>query len=452
MRAMHSTGDADLQRTVAAMLARRRGEIVATMVREMQEGVPGYWMMRSAALQADLQSAVATICDTFITLLAEDRALSEQEERVLRVIGARRARQGIAVQVLRGAVLVASRVGWRYVVECFSELDPAVPAVATMGRVGERLGAFCQAALQLLTSAYHTAASQGADHGEMLAQAIAGGGGQGGAPNAMLAERFGPEVYRPHRLLLVTAFDPCADVVEGITRATVAEILELVPDAVEVPVTSSSTGHATVAAPSLAHGWRSHRPALEELAARHAALIFASGTASGPVHLRRAYERSCTLLRLARGARSAPGLVEPADLRLHNLVVEGMEDHDEFVEEVLGRVLRLPPQHRDKLLRTIASLGDVPLRGGLRAASKALGVHEKTVAYRMERIVELTGLDPDLPRHRMQLVVATDLLRLSGWRQSQGAGRVLHIDGVAVSRRGTARRPLPVSATAGAAR
>jgi hypothetical protein len=419
--------DPELRGAVAAILAERRPDMVVVMVREMQRAVPGYWRMRGTALEADLQSAVSTICDIFITLLREDRAMSEREERMLRGIGGRRARQGIAAEVLRGAVMVASRVGWRYVVECFAEMGPVPAAAATMGASGEALAAFCEATLRILASAYQTARVPGTERAELFAEVLAGPAVGSGPSATAHAERLGHDIFRPHRILLVTGFDPCDDVRDGVSRTAVAEILEALPDAVEVPVTSPLTSHATIAVPSLSHTWPERRALLDKVTIDNPVLVFVAAASCGPVHLRDAYERACRLLRLARSVCNGPGIVDGSDLRLHNLLVDGVDDHRPFVDEVLGPVLRLPAHQRDKLLDTIASLGRVPLRGGLRAASKALNVHEKTIAYRMERIVELTGLDPDLPRHRMQLVLATDLLGLSGWAQPHPRSRVVRV-------------------------
>jgi sugar diacid utilization regulator len=131
---------------------------------------------------------------------------------------------------------------------------------------------------------------------------------------------------------------------------------------------------------------------------------------AGPLH--RAYDRAATLLRLARNVAAGPRLLDAADLRLHSLLVEGTPDHEQFVDEVLGPILRLPRQQRDKLLDTVSVLCRTSLRGGLRAVAKGLDVHEKTVAYRVERVMELTGMDLDHPGHRAQFVAAVELLRL----------------------------------------
>lgn len=412
--------DAAIRRQIAERLAERRDDMVAAMMRELQRSLPGYWRLRGTGHEVDHRAMSTAMLDLFITLLRENRSLSPQEERTLRAIAARRGRQGVAVERLTASVGLAARAGWRYVVECGMELGSEPAVLATIGKIAEDIADFCNVTLQIMSPAYLT--PWGAELGvaEVLAEVLSGPELDSTPAGMAQVERLSAGLHSPHGLLLVTRLGSNAQGVADAARAAVDQLLARIPGAVDVPVSSGLTAHSTVAVPAVSPDWHWERALLEEAARECNALIFATAPATGPVRLRAVYERATSLLSVARAVFETPRVVEDVDLRLYGLLVACTSGHEHFVDEVLGPILALPVKQRDRLLETIAALRDTPLKGGLRAAARTLEVHEKTVAYRIQRIVELTSLDPDLPDHRTQLTVALDLLRLAGW--SVGAG------------------------------
>jgi DNA-binding PucR family transcriptional regulator len=62
-----------------------------------------------------------------------------------------------------------------------------------------------------------------------------------------------------------------------------------------------------------------------------------------------------------------------------------------FLELNLGRLLHEEPKQRDQLLETLRTFFDVNCSH--EAAAQRLGVHRKTISYRLAKVSELTGLD-----------------------------------------------------------
>jgi hypothetical protein len=400
---------------IAAALAASRHELVTAVPHEMHRTVPGYGSMRGSGVEADLRAALTTIFDIFVALLHDDRSLSLHEERIIRAIGARRVRQGIPAEMLRGAVSVAARVTWQRTIECAQDLDGAPGLLGTVGAVGDSLAEFCEVILRIMDSASRSGERGSPERSDLLAEVLSGPP-IGSSPVAPSGEqRLRDLLHSPHGLLLVAPLDACTDVSDDAMRAAVTALCDVLPGAIDVPVSSANTAHATLALAISSQSWAECLALAEGVVRLCPVLVFATTPVAGPARLRATYERATSLLNVARVVCTTPRVIGDVDVRLFSLLGSCGDDRDQFVDEVLGPVLRQSSTQRDRLLETIAALRNAPLRGGLRSLAKVLGVHEKTVVYRLKRIVELTRLDPDLPHQRAQLIAAFDLLRLSGW-------------------------------------
>ncbi|WP_051471028.1 GAF domain-containing protein [Patulibacter minatonensis] len=131
-----------------------------------------------------------------------------------------------------------------------------------------------------------------------------------------------------------------------------------------------------------------------------------------PRAYREARETARCLTRTGDGGRR--GVLAADDLGAARLFVAHAEraELDRFVTDVLGRLLTDDEPSAD-LLRTLQSLTDHGRN--IRHSAVALGIHENTVRYRLNRVRELTGLDVAADAHA-QLSVQTALLvlRLQG--------------------------------------
>lgn len=73
-------------------------------------------------------------------------------------------------------------------------------------------------------------------------------------------------------------------------------------------------------------------------------------------------------------------------------------------------VVRYDDQYRTELVRTLQAYLDA--NSNMNATAAAIFAHRHTVAYRLERIHELTGLDPMLSEHRERLGLGLKVNRI----------------------------------------
>ncbi len=130
---------------------------------------------------------------------------------------------------------------------------------------------------------------------------------------------------------------------------------------------------------------------------------------AGPVVLSRAvgldeaparYRATLDLLPLCSRAEPAERVVDARRLLWHKMLAsQRTEFVGDYVDEVIGPLLRLPETQRAPLMETLEALDRHG--GSVRAAAEDLFVHEKTIRYRIRRIESLTGLNalsrPDWP-------------------------------------------------------
>jgi sugar diacid utilization regulator len=96
---------------------------------------------------------------------------------------------------------------------------------------------------------------------------------------------------------------------------------------------------------------------------------------------------------------------------LVRLLASEPEQLDAFYEESVAPLARYDEQYRTDLVGTLAAYLDHD--GKLGAAATALYAHRHTVAYRLERIKELTGLDPSKYEDRERLSLGLKIHHLT---------------------------------------
>jgi sugar diacid utilization regulator len=139
-------------------------------------------------------------------------------------------------------------------------------------------------------------------------------------------------------------------------------------------------------------------------------VIGIGGACTAPEGIARTYDQARrttqTLQRLGRaGAVSAF-----EDLGIHRLLLQvpDLGELRSFAEEVLGKLSEHEHDHKSEYLVTLACYfreNNSPQR-----ASRLLHVHPNTVAYRIKRIEEITGLRLDNYRDRLIAQVALEIL------------------------------------------
>lgn len=104
------------------------------------------------------------------------------------------------------------------------------------------------------------------------------------------------------------------------------------------------------------------------------------------------YAATCDVLPAAHTADLSERIIDARKLLWRRVLAnQQVEDVSDYVEEVIGPILRLPENQRTPLLETLVSLERHD--GSVRAVAAALNIHEKTVRYRTGRIEGLTGLN-----------------------------------------------------------
>jgi sugar diacid utilization regulator len=83
-----------------------------------------------------------------------------------------------------------------------------------------------------------------------------------------------------------------------------------------------------------------------------------------------------------------------------------------FTDQVLGELLEYDRHHNADLVRTLAAF--LAHNGNLQATARELNLHVNSVAYRMQRIGAITGLDIESSEDRLLAQLALKILRGSG--------------------------------------
>jgi sugar diacid utilization regulator len=139
-------------------------------------------------------------------------------------------------------------------------------------------------------------------------------------------------------------------------------------------------------------------------------VIGIGGACTDPAEIARSYDQAHrttqTLWRLGR----AGGVAAFEDLGIHRLLLQvpDLNELRSFAGEVLGKLSEHEHEHKSEYLSTLACYfreNNSPQR-----ASRLLHVHPNTVAYRIKRIEEITGLRLDNYRDRLIAQVALEIL------------------------------------------
>ena len=152
-----------------------------------------------------------------------------------------------------------------------------------------------------------------------------------------------------------------------------------------------------------------------------ACVVAAGRTRQGLAGIRQSY-RSAQSVLLAGRRLGRTGLLRTRDLTLEVLLVAlPQEQAAEYVRQVLGR---LPPSDSEQgaaLRRTIRLFAESGL--SFSGAAAALGVHRHTLPHRLDRVLELTGLDPRSWDGCMRLSLALLAEQLGGQSVEASGGK-----------------------------
>jgi sugar diacid utilization regulator len=138
------------------------------------------------------------------------------------------------------------------------------------------------------------------------------------------------------------------------------------------------------------------------------------GACREPQEIARSYAEAHRTLETLRRLDRAGTVASFDDLGIHRLLLQVPElaELRSFARDVLGRLSLHEREHRSEYLTTLAAY--FKANSSPQRASRDLHVHPNTVAYRIKRIEEITGLRLDAYRDRLMAQVALEILTALG--------------------------------------
>lgn len=150
------------------------------------------------------------------------------------------------------------------------------------------------------------------------------------------------------------------------------------------------------------------------------AIVALSGFRADPAELCEAIREAELVLEVLRHS------VEPIDEEIgsgtYKLLFRMLASHPEeirtFYEATVAPLVRYDDRYNTELIRTLQAY--LNANCNMNATAAAIFAHRHTIAYRLERIKELTGLDPNATEHRERLGIGLKVHRIVA---AQCAGR-----------------------------
>jgi DNA-binding PucR family transcriptional regulator len=93
----------------------------------------------------------------------------------------------------------------------------------------------------------------------------------------------------------------------------------------------------------------------------------------------------------------------------HLVLTQNPRLAERFVAHSLGRLVDPKVRNRGQLLETLEAY---LVRGSVKEAAAALGLHRHTVLYRLDKLRELLGGDLEIPATRLRLQLALEIRKL----------------------------------------
>ena len=221
---------------------------------------------------------------------------------------------------------------------------------------------------------------------------------------AVRAEVLGHDLNRPHRVVLVqgTAAHPAdsgsGDFLHAVRRAA---------DETQLHALIGARSNSVVIVAGGGGDWAALRAAtLHELGGGGECRIGVGEPCDRPSGLPRSYREAELALRMQAAAAVSDQVSSYADLGVFRMLAALPEQRDveRFVRQWLGALIDYDARRGTELVNTLSEYLE---QGGNHAVtSRRLSVHRNTLKYRMQRIRELSGLDPSQPDVRFNLQLA----------------------------------------------
>lgn len=153
---------------------------------------------------------------------------------------------------------------------------------------------------------------------------------------------------------------------------------------------------------------------IEELYGKSSLTVGIGGPCRGPAEIARSYAEACRTVDAMQRLGRHGQVVAFEDLGIHRLLLQvpDLAELSAFADSVLGRLRSYERDHRPGYLETLQRYfweNSSPQR-----AARDLFLHPNTVAYRIKRIEEITGLNFESYRDRLMAQVALEILDAIG--------------------------------------
>jgi hypothetical protein len=157
-----------------------------------------------------------------------------------------------------------------------------------------------------------------------------------------------------------------------------------------------------------------HGNGMAELFPDTKVVIGIGGTCRDPREITRSYEQAHRTIETLRRIGRTGTVTAFADLGIHRLLLQvpQLAELRSFADDVLGSLSPGERERRAEYLTTLACY--LRENSSPQRAARFLHVHPNTVAYRIKRIEEITGLSMDSYRDRLTTQVALEILDALG--------------------------------------
>ncbi|MHB8718206.1 MAG: PucR family transcriptional regulator [Candidatus Dormibacteria bacterium] len=361
------------------------------------------------------KEAVLAMVESFLHMVRENRPMDVAERERFAAVGADALRAGVSLASVLGSVRVAARIGWLFASAEARALRPRSAALPALEEFGLLLFNFVAELCDVIAAGHDSAARLRdkllAEPAESLVDELLRGSSRSPAELARRADNVGLLARGTYGILAVMGEAPATDPAAILAAAEACAACAR-PRGVAVMLGGTTT-HAVVLAPLPgAAVWPKLVERMEAAAISQPVRLLVAAAVPTLLDVSTTYRRLRRMLLVARAAAPSRHTTWEGDLAVERLLDEvGEEERRQYVELLLRSVLTLPEARRARLLEALAAWACAD--GVTAEAAKRLGLHPKSIRYRLLRIRELTGLDVGRPADRFRLELAGRFLSMS---------------------------------------
>ncbi len=402
---------AELERRHAGM-ARHMARAVVTLVRwDSSTGVPP---QRDAIVKA-----CAAGLDLFLATARESRPATQEELRRVAQLGILQARSSQSVEPILAAYRMAARVAWNEILRAWRGHPEATPE-AMMLVANYVFAALDQVAAEV-TKTYLHAREQHMQRGTRAHARLF---------HALISDNFDSELEAQRQALALNTPLVASGYIAVVCKlvlgnregergghalAEVAASLDA-PRGVLMHATDPSTLVVLWPADSHSDGEAARQFVghLQEEAEQRSGPLKARVRAGiGSYHaglhgISRSYLEAQQAIEAGRKLRPDSVVHGHDEVIPHLVLAQNPRLAERFVVHTLGKLRDPKLRNREQLLETLEAY---LVRGSVKDAAAALGLHRHTVLYRLDKLKDLLG-DLDVPATRLRLQLALDLQKI----------------------------------------